>query len=85
MCTRGRLANALADKPDFLIDLGDTFMTNKYQPYTAAQKQYLAQRYFLGLLAPSPLFLVLGNHDGEGAPQNGTANDMSTWSAKLRT
>jgi hypothetical protein len=81
------LANELGDKPDFLIDLGDTFMTNKYQPYTAAQKQYLAQRYFLGLLAPSPLFLVLGNHDGEDAPRGalGAANDMSVWSAKLRT
>jgi hypothetical protein len=79
------LANMVADKPDFLIDLGDTFMTNKYQPYTASQKQYLAQRYFLGLLAPSPLFLALGNHDGEGAPQNATLNDMSTWAAKLRT
>ena len=79
------LANQVADKPDFLIDLGDTFMTNKYQPYTAAQKQYLAQRYFFGTLAPSPLFLVLGNHDGEGAAQGGNANDMPAWAAKLRT
>lgn len=79
------LANELADKPDFLVDLGDTFMTNKYQPHTAAQKQYLAQRYFFGMYAPSPLFLVLGNHDGEGAPQSGAANDMTTWAARLRT
>jgi predicted phosphodiesterase len=79
------LANASADKPDFFIDLGDTFMSEKYQPYTTAQKQYLAQRYFLGTLAPSPLFLVIGNHDGEDAPRGNATNDMQVWSAKMRT
>jgi hypothetical protein len=80
------LENEGADQPDFLIDLGDTFMTDKYQPYTNAQAQYLAQRNYLSLVGQSaPLFLVLGNHDGEGASRGGTANDMSTWSAQLRT
>lgn len=81
------LANERADQPDFIIDLGDTFMTDKYQPYTAAQRQYLMQRYFFGLVSPSaPLFLVLGNHDGEqGSRLTGTANSMPVWSAKLRT
>jgi hypothetical protein len=79
------LANQRADQPDFVIDLGDTFMTDKYKPYTDAQPQYLAQRYYLSLLGQTaPLFLTLGNHDGEGAPK-GQANDMSTWSAQLRT
>ena len=41
------LMNQRADQPDFMIDLGDTFMTDKYQPYTAAQPQYLAQRYYI--------------------------------------
>jgi predicted phosphodiesterase len=78
------LANQLADQPDFMVDLGDTFMTDKYQPYTGAQKQYLAQRYFLGRLAPSPMYMVLGNHDGEGAPR--AANDqMGVWAARMRT
>ena len=32
----------------------------------AAARQYLAQRYYLGLVGTCPrLFLVLGNHDGE--------------------
>lgn len=79
------LSNELGDRPDFLVDLGDTFMTDKYQPYTEARKQYLAQRYFFGRLAPSPLFLVLGNHDGEGMLRSGNANQISVWSAKLRT
>ena len=80
------LANQLADQPDFTIDLGDTFMTDKVKPYTAAEPQYLAQRYYLSLLGQTtPLFLVLGNHDGEGAPKGSGGQDMSLWSAKMRT
>lgn len=80
------LANALADKPDFHIDLGDTFMTDKYDRHTDALPQYLAQRYYFGQLARSvPLFLVLGNHDGErGDRVNGEVNPMSLWSCLTR-
>jgi hypothetical protein len=63
---RRMLANTLADLPDFHIDLGDTFMTDKHPSRDSAAKQYLAQRYYLGLIGQSaPVFLVLGNHDGE--------------------
>lgn len=80
------LANQRADHPDFIMDMGDTFMTDKYKPYTDAAPQYLAQRYFLGQLADTaPLFLVLGNHDGEGAPRGKNGEEMSIWSAQLRT
>ena len=78
------LANALVDSPDFHVDLGDTFMTGKYgRDYSNAQEQYLAQRYYFGLLCHSaPLFLVLGNHDGE----SGGARDrtISLWSSSTR-
>lgn len=60
------LANALADAPDFHFDLGDTFMTGKHEQREHAQRQYLAQRIYLARLGESvPLFMVLGNHDGE--------------------
>lgn len=40
------LLNCLADAPDFLIDLGDTFMTDKYRGVRTLQtKHYFAQRY----------------------------------------
>ena len=78
------LANQRADNPDFVIDMGDTFMTDKYKPYTDAVPQYLAQRYFMGQLR-LPLFLVLGNHDGEGAPRGKDGEAMSVWSAQNRT
>lgn len=80
------LANALASRPDFHIDLGDTFMNDKYPDYKKALPQYLAQRYYLGQLAHSvPLFLVLGNHDGERLDSfDGTAQCMSSWSCMTR-
>jgi len=82
------LANMLAAAPDFLIDLGDTFMTDKRRNnFRDAFPQYLAQRYYFGLLCHSaPLFLVIGNHDGEGgAWHDGSANNMAAWSHALRT
>lgn len=80
------LANEAADHPDFVIDLGDTFMTEKFSSYSAAEPQYLAQRYYFGQVAQSaPLFLVLGNHDGEGAPRGNAGLDASLWAAGMRT
>lgn len=81
------LRNARADRPDFHIDLGDTFMTERHPSRDSALRQYLAQRYYFGLLGHSaPLFLALGNHDGETArEQDGTADSVAVWSARMRT
>ncbi len=80
------LANALADKPDFMIDLGDTFMTDKHRTRGGAAAQYVAQRHYFGSIAHSaPLFLVLGNHDGEaGRWLDGTADNLAVWSNAQR-
>ncbi len=76
------MANMLADRPDFMIDLGDTTMVDKFgRFYTRAESQYKAQRYYLGHIAHSvPIFMVLGNHDGE----KGSDPEMSAWSLKQR-
>jgi len=80
------LANERADRPDFMIDLGDTFMTEKYKPFTTAESQYVAQRYFMSQVAEiASLFLVLGNHDGEGAPRSNMGYETSIWAAGMRT
>lgn len=42
------LASALAGKPDFHIDLGDTFMSEKHPDRKSAANQYLAQRFYFG-------------------------------------
>ncbi|HIG28013.1 MAG TPA: metallophosphoesterase [Verrucomicrobiales bacterium] len=74
------LANALTDQPDFHIELGDTFMVDKYGDYRQSSKQYLAQRYYFSRLCHSvPQFFVLGNHDGEFGYR-----DTGGWSAGMR-
>ena len=82
------LANELDDTPDFVIDLGDTFMSDKVRPstYEAIEKRYLVQRSYFSLLCHSvPLFLVLGNHDGEaGWELDGTTDNFAVWSTLFR-
>ena len=82
------LANELDDMPDFVVDLGDTFMSDKVRPatYEAIEQRYRVQRSFFSLLCHSvPLFLVLGNHDGEtGWELDGTADNLAVWSTLFR-
>ena len=76
------LANMLADRPDFMMDLGDTTMVDKFgQFFRRSESQYKAQRYYMGRIAHSvPIFMVLGNHDGE----RGERSDMAEWSLGMR-
>ena len=91
------LNNILLDQPDFHIDLGDTFMTEKYsEPLSATllaatnssivNQRYVYERNNFGLITHStPLFLVNGNHDGElGWLLNGTANNLPVWATSAR-
>ncbi len=75
------LRNVVADQSDFHLALGDTFMVDKRNTYQEAALQYLAQRYYFGLLSDTTaLYFVLGNHDGEF----GYRPDMAAWSADQR-
>lgn len=81
------LANVAGDSPDFHIDLGDTFMTDKQQGNLAvAAQKYLDQRSLFGTMSKSvPLYLVLGNHDGEaGKLLKGGASSLAVWSNAVR-
>jgi hypothetical protein len=82
------LSNELGDKPDFLIDLGDTFMTDKLQVKNkeAYLNQYLEQRSFIDAAGHSvPLFMVIGNHDGEaGYALDGSGNNIAVQSLQFR-
>jgi predicted phosphodiesterase len=74
----------VADKPDFLVDLGDTFMTDKHKDFHDAIKQYRAQRYFFGIFgSTAPVYLALGNHDGEAADERNKPG-MAAWSMAQR-
>ena len=91
------LENIAAYRPDFLIDLGDTFMCNKHsdplsetvQPardYSMVVNRYLYERENFGRIAHSvPLFLVNGNHDGEeGWSLDGTSENLPIWATRAR-
>jgi predicted phosphodiesterase len=75
------LQNMRADSADFLLDLGDTFMSDKYPDFRSAAPAYYAQRHWFGLVgAATPLVLVQGNHDGE----KGWTPDNAAWAATQR-
>jgi hypothetical protein len=79
------LKNMLNDKPDFLVDLGDTFMVDKYPQYTDAEKQYQSQRYWFSRVGSEmSVFLCLGNHDGETGWKGKGGNDITPWAQAQR-
>jgi len=77
-----------ADKPDFLIDLGDTFMSDKLEQQTyenIEDRALLFRNYFDSICHSIPLFLALGNHEGEaGWPDKKTDNRICGWDEKAR-
>ncbi|MBX7047416.1 MAG: metallophosphoesterase [Ignavibacteria bacterium] len=76
------LQNMLFQKPDFMIDLGDNFMSEKLPVYTAEdiKSRHLLLRNYYDLVCHSiPLFITLGNHEGE----LGWLPDSSTTSLKV--
>jgi hypothetical protein len=85
---RRTLDNVLADRPDFLIDLGDTFFSEKLPSKTwdtILARHLLLRTYFDRIGHSVPLFSVLGNHEGEwGSNLNGTADNLAVWAAKAR-
>lgn len=81
------LRNELEDSPDFMIDLGDILMSDKL---TNAQKKvprdtityraHLLRSYYEEICHSAPLFITLGNHEGEaGWLNNGTAENVPVW------
>jgi uncharacterized protein (TIGR03437 family) len=95
------LANELADKADFLIDVGDTMLSDKLNPQgipvdggagggpNAAgvlTRTRLLRSYYDIATHSVPLFLAVGNHEGEwGRNLNGTPNNVAIWDTQDRT
>jgi len=83
------LQNQLADKPDFMIDMGDTF-GNDHEPFTITNSDvkqlHQNNRAFFGQVCHSvPLFFCIGNHEGESGyyllqtPPNNLATYGTIW------
>ncbi len=96
--TKLTFKNILNAKPDFNIDLGDTPFLDKLtylgttlasktpSTYEAVSAISIDRRGYFDIFARSvPLYLVLGNHDGEQAYNlNGTENNMAIWATEAR-
>ncbi len=87
------LQNQLEDNPDFMIDLGDFLMTDKLKNLTTNQIPHDTIGYRCNLLRSNyetichsvPLFIALGNHEGEaGWNLNGTADNIAVWNTQER-
>lgn len=82
------LNNILNDKPDFMIDLGDTFMTDKLEVKSEQNilERYLLMRKYFDIPCSSvPLLLTIGNHDGEaGWDYNASDSSLANFSHNFR-
>ncbi len=86
------LRNQLDDNPDFMIDLGDFLMTDKLKnssnivPFdTIPYRCKLLRSYYETSGHSVPLYIALGNHEGEaGWYNNGTANNIAVWNSNER-
>lgn len=84
------LANQAADKPDFMLSLGDIFGDDHY-PFTitSGELDTLHRNYrpFLGAICHSiPFYVALGNHEGEMDYYllNNAPNNLAIWGTKWR-
>jgi len=87
------LQNQLEDHPDFMVDLGDFLMTDKLKNLTTNQiprdtipyRCRLLRNKYESICHSVPLFIALGNHEGEaGWNLNGTADNIAVWDTNDR-
>ena len=87
------LQNQLDDNPDFMIDLGDFLMTDKLKNLTTNTIPHDTIPYRCKLLRSNyerichsvPLFITLGNHEGEaGWNLNNTPDNIAIWDTQER-
>lgn len=82
------LDNMTADQPDFLIDLGDTFGDDHDLTIGPSEmdRLHLDQLPYLASVGQSsPLFLCLGNHEGEmGFYLDGTMDNFALYGSRAR-
>lgn len=84
------LANQAADKPDFMLSLGDIF-GDDHEPFTITQAEvdllHRDYRPFLGSICHSiPFYVCLGNHEGENDFYLATTppNNLCVWGTQSR-
>lgn len=81
------LANEAAEGADFILDLGDTLAGDETSNHAdaVANNVYL-RSYFDQVAHSTPLFMVLGNHEGESGwiKDDNPPNNYAIWSTNAR-
>jgi len=82
------LQHMLSKKPDFIVDLGDNTMNDKLPVVNKASiidRTLLFRKYFNELTHSAPLYITLGNHEGElGWLPNVNESSLPTMAALIR-
>lgn len=80
------LQNVVAENPAFHIELGDTFMSEKFvKTQLEVEQRGIEAKSYFAVLGSIPLYLVNGNHDGESGWGGGKGqNDLMTWARAAR-
>jgi len=81
------LQNQLEDGPDFMVDLGDIFMSDKMKNAqnrithdTVTYRIRYMRGFYESVCHSLPLFMAMGNHEGEAGWQfNGTADNVAVY------
>ena len=77
---RTSLRSMLLNRPDFLVDLGDNFMNDKLPNPSREEitkRNMLFRSFFNELNHSVPLYLTLGNHEGEVGFVNGVLDKIA--------
>jgi hypothetical protein len=82
------LQHMLSKKPDFIVDLGDNTMNDKLpvvNKQSIIDRTVLFRTYFNELTHSVPLYITLGNHEGElGWLTNTSTSSLPTMAALIR-
>jgi hypothetical protein len=82
------LQHMLSKKPDFIVDLGDNAMSDKLpviDKQSITDRTLLFRNYFNELTHSVPLYVTLGNHEGElGWLPNTSTSSLPTMAALIR-
>ena len=85
---RTSLQSMLSHQPDFLVDLGDNFMNDKLPSVsreTISERNIYFRSFFDELAHSVPLYLTIGNHEGEVGWKSKPGQDsLSIWATQIR-
>ena len=80
------LQNEALEQADFMIDLGNTFLSDQAETEIQSDQMHLdVRKYFDQVAHSTPLMLAMGNYDGEcGWLRSNTSDNIAVWATNSR-